>query len=95
MDGAGGFNGANYVGEIAPRDGTMVGFMGGTAWQFATEPERFRADLRNYEFIAFQPGTTVYYVRKDVAPGMKEPATSSGRRSSSPAAMACTTRAIF
>ena len=73
MDGAGGFNGANYVGEIAPRDGTMLGFMGGTAWQYATEPERFRADLRSYEFIAFQPGTTVYYVRKDVAPGMKEP----------------------
>ena len=73
MDGAGGFNGANYVGEIAPRDGTMLGFMGGTAWQFATDPERFRADLRSYEFIAFQPGTTVYYVRKDVAPGMKEP----------------------
>ena len=73
MDGAGGFNGANYVGEIAPRDGTMLGFMGGTAWQFATDPERFRADLRNYEFIAFQPGTTVYYVRTDVPPGMKEP----------------------
>ena len=74
MDGAGGFNGANYVGEVAPRDGTMLGFMGGTAWQYATDPERFRADLRSYEFIAFQPGTTVYYVRKDVAPGMKEPA---------------------
>jgi hypothetical protein len=73
MDGAGGFNGANYVGEIAPRDGTMLGFMGGTAWQYATDPERFRADLRSYEFIAFQPGTTVYYVRKDVAPGMTEP----------------------
>jgi tripartite-type tricarboxylate transporter receptor subunit TctC len=73
MDGAGGFNGAAYVGEIAPRDGTMLGFMGGTAWQYATEPERFRSDLRNYEFIAFQPGTTVYYVRKDVAPGMNEP----------------------
>jgi hypothetical protein len=73
MDGAGGFTGASYVGEVGPRDGSMLGFMGGTAWQYATEPERFRADLRNYEFIAFQPGTTVYYVRKDVAPGMKEP----------------------
>jgi hypothetical protein len=41
MDGAGGFNGANYVGEIAPRDGTMLGFMGGTAWQYATDPQRF------------------------------------------------------
>jgi tripartite-type tricarboxylate transporter receptor subunit TctC len=74
MDGAGGFNGANYVGEVAPRDGTMLGFMGGTAWQFATDPERFRSDLRSYEFIAFQPGTTVYYVRKDATPGMNVPA---------------------
>ena len=45
---------------------------GGTAWQYANDPSRFRADVRTYEFIAFQPGTTVYYVRKDVAPGMKE-----------------------
>jgi hypothetical protein len=73
MDGAGGFNGSAYLGEIAPRDGTMLGFLGGTAWLYATEPERFRTDLRTYEFIAFQPGTTVYYVRKDVAPGMKAP----------------------
>ena len=73
MDGAGGFNGAAYVGEIAPKDGTLLGFLGGTAWQYATDPERFRADLRTYEFIAFQPGTTVYYVRTDVAPGMKQP----------------------
>jgi len=73
MEGAGGFNGANYVGEIAPRDGTMLGFLGGTAWQYATDPQRFRADLRSYEFIAFQPGTTVYYVRTDVAPGMTRP----------------------
>jgi len=72
MDGAGGFNGTAYVGEIAPRDGTMVGFLGGAAWQYANEPARFRTDLRTYEFIAFQPGTTVYYVRKDVAPGMNQ-----------------------
>ncbi len=25
MDGAGGLNGTNFIGEIAPRDGTMVG----------------------------------------------------------------------
>jgi tripartite-type tricarboxylate transporter receptor subunit TctC len=70
MDGAGGFNGATYMGEIAPRDGTMLGFLGGSAWQAATEPERFRVDFKTYEFIAYQPGTTVYYVRKDVAPGI-------------------------
>src|SRR5262245_54661579 len=71
MDGAGGLNGTNYIGEIAPRDGTMVGFLGGAAWQYASEPERARTDLRKYEFIAYQPGTTVYYVRTDVAPGMR------------------------
>ncbi len=72
MDGAGGFNGTAYVGEIAPRDGTFVGFLGGAAWQAATEPERHRTDFKSYEFIGYQPGTTVYYVRKDVAPGMNE-----------------------
>jgi hypothetical protein len=50
-----------------------VGFLGGTAWQYANDPSRFRTDLRSYEFIAFQPGTTVYYVRTDVPPGMKAP----------------------
>src|SRR6476660_9213675 len=72
MDGAGGFNGTAYVGEIAPRDGAMLGFLGGSAWQAATEPERFRVDFNTYEFIAYQPGTTVYYVRKDVTPGMND-----------------------
>jgi len=72
MDGAGGLNGTAYVGEVAPKDGTMLGFLGGAAWQYASEPERHRIDLRTYEFIAYQPGTTVYYVRSDVAPGMKQ-----------------------
>src|SRR5436190_2007385 len=31
-----------------------------------------RVDLRTYEFVAYQPGTTVYYVRSDVKPGMKD-----------------------
>jgi tripartite-type tricarboxylate transporter receptor subunit TctC len=74
MDGAGGLNGTAYVGEVAPKDGTMLGFLGGAAWQYASEPERHRVDLRTYEFIAYQPGTTVYYVRSDVAPGMKQAA---------------------
>jgi tripartite-type tricarboxylate transporter receptor subunit TctC len=72
MDGAGGFNGTKYLGEVAPRDGSVLGFLGGAAWQYASEPERSPVDLRTYEFIAYQPGTTVYYVRGDVAPGMKQ-----------------------
>ena len=74
MDGAGGIVGTSYLGEIAPKDGTMMGYLTGAAWVFANEPKKFRVDFRKYEFIAYQPGTTVYYVRTDVAPGMKEPA---------------------
>ena len=32
MDGAGGFVGAAYLGEIAPKDGTMMGYLTGAAW---------------------------------------------------------------
>ena len=71
MDGAGGLVGTGYLGEVAPKDGTVVGYLTGAAWLYASAPDRHRIDFRTYEFIAYQPGTTVYYVRTDVAPGMK------------------------
>jgi tripartite-type tricarboxylate transporter receptor subunit TctC len=71
MDGAGGMAGAGYLGEVAPKDGTMLGYFTGSAWRFAVNPERFRVDLRSYEFVAYQPGTAVVYMRTDVAPGMR------------------------
>jgi len=74
MDGAGGLIGAQYLGEIAPKDGTVLGYLTGTAWIYASDPDRWRVDFRDYEFIAHQPGTTIHFVRTDVAPGMKEPA---------------------
>ena len=40
MDGAGGLVGNSYLGEIAPKDGTMVGYFTGAAWLYATEPEQ-------------------------------------------------------
>jgi tripartite-type tricarboxylate transporter receptor subunit TctC len=72
MEGAGGLIGNNYLGEIAPKDGTVVGYFTGAAWLYATEPDKHRIDFRSYEFVAYQPGTTVYYMRTDVAPGIKE-----------------------
>src|SRR5215813_10790172 len=39
MDGAGGLIGAQYLGEIAPKDGTMLGALTGTAWIYASDPE--------------------------------------------------------
>ena len=38
MEGAGGLVGAKYVGEIAPRDGTLAGYFTGTAFIYAIEP---------------------------------------------------------
>src|ERR1700736_4368235 len=61
MDGAGGIVGAKYLGEVAPRDGSMAGYFTGTAFMYALDPERFRVDFRSYEFIATQPGTTVHF----------------------------------
>jgi tripartite-type tricarboxylate transporter receptor subunit TctC len=74
MDGAGGMVGATYMGEIAPKDGTMVGMLTASAWQFATETKPRKVDFRTYEFVAYQPSTTVYFMRTDVAPGIKTPA---------------------
>jgi hypothetical protein len=59
---------------VAPKDGTTLGYLTGSAWNFASQPNLFRADFRDYEFIGFQGGTVVYYVRTDVPPGIKQPA---------------------
>src|ERR1700732_4217254 len=74
MDGAGGLIGAQYLGEIAPKDGTVVGYLSGSAWLYVSDPERWRVDFRTYEFVAYEPGTTVHFMRTDVAPGMHVPA---------------------
>ncbi len=72
MDGAAGLVGRNYLGEIAPRDGTMVGYFTGAAFQYANDSRQHRVDFLKYEFVAFQPGASVYFVRSDVAPGIKQ-----------------------
>src|SRR5258708_23990323 len=74
MDGAGGLIGAQYIGEVAPRDGTVLGYLSGSAWLYVSDPERWRVDFRKYEFVAYQPGTTVHFMRTDVKPGMHRPA---------------------
>src|SRR5215468_10500166 len=73
MDGAGGIVGAKYLGEVAPRDGSIAGYFTGTAFMYALDPERFRVDFKTYEFVATQPGTTVHFARKDVQPGLEQP----------------------
>jgi tripartite-type tricarboxylate transporter receptor subunit TctC len=72
MDGAGGIVGAKYLGEVAPNDGTIVGYFTGTGFMYALDPSRFRTDFKTYDFVATQGGTTIHYVRSDVPPGMKD-----------------------
>jgi tripartite-type tricarboxylate transporter receptor subunit TctC len=71
-DGAGGLVGTNYLGEVGPRDGSMFGYFTGAAWKYVVEPENHRVDFKTYEFIGYQPGNAVYYVRSDTPPGMKQ-----------------------
>lgn len=73
MPGGGGANGTMYLGEVAPKDGSMLGFITATAWNFAAEPERFRVDFKTYQHVGYTGGTAVYYVRKDVPPGINKP----------------------
>ena len=72
MEGAGGVIGAKYVGEVAPRDGTVVGYFTATAFISMLTPERFQPNFTSYQFIATQGGTTVHFIRSDVEPGMRE-----------------------
>jgi tripartite-type tricarboxylate transporter receptor subunit TctC len=69
-DGAGGLVGTNYMGEVGPRDGSMFGFFTGAAWKYVMEPEKHTVDFRTFEFIGYQPGNAVYYVRSDTPPGL-------------------------
>jgi len=71
-DGAGGLIGTNYVGEVGPRDGSMFGFFTGAAWKYVMEPDKYPVDFRTFEFIGYQPGAAVYYIRSDTPPGIKQ-----------------------
>ena len=71
MDGAGGLIGTNYLGEIAPKDGTTIGYLSGATWRYINETSPRRVDFKTYEFLAYQPGTTVYFARADIKPGLK------------------------
>src|SRR6476646_6364613 len=49
MDGAGGVVGAQFVGEVAPKDGTVMGYFAGTSWIYVSDPHRWRVDFKSYE----------------------------------------------
>ena len=71
MAGASGVNGTKYLGELAPRDGTMMGYFTGAAHRYISNPERFNVDFRSYEFVAAVPSGRIHFMRTDVRPGIK------------------------
>jgi tripartite-type tricarboxylate transporter receptor subunit TctC len=71
MGGAGGMIGARWLGEKAPRDGTLVGYLTGAPQRYALTPEKFATDLRNYEYVAYMPNGRIHFVRTDVGSGIK------------------------
>ena len=73
MDGAGGLIGAQYLGEVAAKDGTVLGALTGTAWIYASDPGALARRFPQLRVHRLQPSTTIHFVRTDVAPGMKVP----------------------
>ncbi len=71
MGGAGGIIGAKYLGERAPRDGSMVGYFTAAAQHAAFAPEKFSVDFRTYDFVAYMPNGRIHFMRTDVKPGIK------------------------
>jgi tripartite-type tricarboxylate transporter receptor subunit TctC len=74
MAGAAGMVATNYLGELASRDGTMLGYFTGAPQRYVSSPERFNVDFRKYEFVAVVPSSRIYYMRTDVYPGIKSAA---------------------
>jgi tripartite-type tricarboxylate transporter receptor subunit TctC len=70
-DGAGGLVGTNYIGEVAPRDGTMFAYLTSPAWRSVIDPDVYRVDFKTFEFIGLQSSNAVYYVRADLPPGIR------------------------
>jgi tripartite-type tricarboxylate transporter receptor subunit TctC len=71
-EGAGGLVGTNYMGELAPKDGTMFAYLTSPAWRSVVDPQVYHFDFKTFEFVGRQPGNAVYYVRTDLPPGMKQ-----------------------
>ncbi|MBX9775118.1 MAG: hypothetical protein K2Y71_11975 [Xanthobacteraceae bacterium] len=72
MAGSAGLVATKYLGEVAPRNGTMVGYFTGSAHRYISNPERFNVDFRAYEFVAVLPTGRIHFMRTEVRPGIKK-----------------------
>jgi tripartite-type tricarboxylate transporter receptor subunit TctC len=71
MGGAAGLIGTKYLGEIAAKDGLMLGYFTAATQRYVSNPERFTVDFRTYEFVSVVPSGRIHFMRADVKPGIK------------------------
>src|ERR671914_1564497 len=73
MPGAGGVTGINFLGEVAKRDASTLGYFTGPYNHQMMKNPTLRVDLMQVPFIASVGSVTVCYIRSDVPPGIKKP----------------------
>lgn len=73
MGGAAGLIGTKYLGEVAPKDGTVLGYLTAATQRYVANPEKFNVDFRTYEFVAVIPSGRIHFMRTDVKPGIRTP----------------------
>ncbi|MGE3245169.1 MAG: hypothetical protein AB7F96_04965 [Beijerinckiaceae bacterium] len=74
MPGAGGIIGLNWLGQVGPKDGSVMGFFTGAASKATMGDPGIKVDMTKMVLVANGPGTSVAYIRADVPPGIKKPA---------------------
>ena len=72
MGGAAGLVGAKYLGEVAPKDGLVAGYLTAATQRYVANPDKFNVDFRTYEFIAIVPSGRIHFMRADVKPGIRQ-----------------------
>ena len=85
MDGAGGMIGANYLGEIAPKDGTVMGYFTGAAWREVMTRRNSACRSRHSSSSPTNRASASSSPAPTSRPASRLPPTSPRRRASSPA----------
>ena len=73
MGGAGGLIGANWLGQVAPRDGLTIGYLTAVAVAAAQGSPARKIDPTSLPFIAGVEAVSVYYGRTDTGGGLQKP----------------------
>ena len=73
MTGAGGMVAANWLGQVAPPDGTSLGFFSSIPSASASASPSLKVDITKYGFVGTGSGVSVTYARADTGGGIEKP----------------------